>query len=220
MQKKRYLPICTENGEFVERVETILLAAHVSPNIDDIEKIARTIFEDVDEFSELNSKLEYSSDFSRIIGEKYFESIGIKSERKMVSLFATSAITIKNTTNLRISMNKFTKLAAYEMYQDTKTGSPEGKERAISRAHKKYRNTLHIITAKFLSGNLIEKIDDDRQALIHYLGIARSVEYFIDSHMISPHFTWNPFRIPEHIPMIDLPAMAPLSSKERAAIGF
>jgi hypothetical protein len=220
MQEKRYLPICTENGEFVERPEIILLAAHVSPNIDDIEKIAHTISEDIDEFSEFNSKPEYSSEFSRIIGEKYFESIGIKSERKMVSSFINSAILIRNTTNLRPSLNKSVKLAAYGMHQDSKTGSPEGKERAISRAHKKYRNTLHIISANLLSRRLIREIGDDRQALIHYLGIARSVEYFIDSYMISPHFTWNPFRIPEHIPMIDLPAMVPLDSNERAAIGF
>jgi hypothetical protein len=220
MQEKRYLPICTENSEFVERPEIILIAAHVSQNIDDIEKIARTIAEYVDERTQFNSKLEYSSEFSRIIGEKYFGSKGSISKRKMVSSFVMSAISIKSATNLRPSLNKSIKFAAYGMHQDSKTGSPEGEERAISRAHEKYRNILHIIIAASITGDLIKEIDDNKQALIHYLGIVRSVEYFIDSHMISPHFAWNPFRIPEHIPMIDLPAMHPLNSNERAAIGF
>jgi hypothetical protein len=218
---KRYLPIQTLDGGWINRVDLYLLArmgyeddvglevverlhanmCQSSPNLAAFNALDRDLHD-----RHVNRNLRYRL----FAGQTVLELVRIAAHTKKPPS-ATQAV----------------RLCAFNQWTDEhKRAQLRSLEREVKKAFSEYRNTAHLQAAMVLADPSVSDMENSKDHTLAFLARARGLEIFVDENVSGPGFKWEPWRIPPAIEAnLSIEAWAlseawPLSDEERRAVGM
>jgi hypothetical protein len=111
------------------------------------------------------------------------------------------------------TVGKAPQIVAHNQHLMAKKSSPDILVREVEKAFSKYRSGAHLWAAVLSLPNILDNLGIGG-SLSAFLGMARAYEAFMDDHVVSSRFSWNPFRIPERFPATPIPKFPPFTEQE------
>lgn len=214
MAPSTYLPIFNKDGSWINRPDLFLLArmgAEDQCEPSEIYQIYKTMLSSDEASANLNR---FEADI-----EKRFLRHDLRL-RHYCGEVVLEAVRIFEETRECPSSNQAIKLVAFNSHEHSQRSSPEQLEREVRRGFASYRNTAHLQAAYLImtfQGQSIELSEDNT---LHFLGLARKFERFIDTCFTHQDFRWTPWRIPECVEEIGEMEFLRLTPEEKRVAGI
>ena len=218
---KRYLPIQTPDGGWINRVDLYLLARmgyEDDVSVEVVEKLHANMCQSSPNEAAFNA-------LDRDLHDRHVNRnlrYRLLAGQTLLQLVRIAAHTKKPP-----SATQAGRLCAFnQWHHEQKKAQLPSLERDVRKAFSQYRNTAHLQAAMVLADPSVSQVENSERNTLAFLARARGLEMFVDSNVAGPDFKWDPWRIP---PVIDanfsIEAWAfseawPLSDDERRAVGM
>lgn len=210
---RRYLPICNEDGSWIDRPDLFLLALMGAPDTTDIVDVWQ-----IHAAMLVPAPIDRITEFEKGVEKKHIR--GDTRLREFAGGVVLEALRLSHATQQPPSATKAIELATWNHIQFVGSRDEESMKREIRRGFKMFMNTCHLQAALYLDDPPLNEIVASEADFIAFLSRARAFEEFFDNNLQSDKLRWNPWRIPQKIkPNYRLDGF-PLTKEELAAIGL
>jgi hypothetical protein len=211
---KRYLPIWTQEGGWINRVDLYLLArmGYEDDVGDDV----------VDRLHDFMSRSKNDAPALNEL-ERDVEKRHVRRQlrlRHFAGQTLLGLVRIAATTGQSPSEGQAIRLCAVnQKLIDMRRTKTESLEREIRRGFSMYRNTAHLQAAMIVADPSVCDMENSEEHTRNFLARARGLEIFVDANVAGKDFKWNPWRIPPVIAANFNISVEALSDEERKASG-
>lgn len=210
---RRYLPLFTQEENWIVRPDLYLLARMGAPDSED-EEVIRQVHEAM---CRSDNSRENLDSFGKNLERNHIRK-NVR-ERVMAGEVVLEMVRITATTQRPPSENKSIRLAAANHLKKFQRSSEPSLARDFRRGFSNFRNTAHLQAAMVLGAPNIADVECSLSNLVQFLARARALEHFIDNNLTSTNFKWSPWRIPPRIPANFKINLVSLTDQELRMIG-